>query len=148
MQTYTTFRRTLLGDIMRLIDEIRAQIQAFIDDSLTARELEGWLDSVVDESHAEKSGESRRLAGQAYALLAELSYGDRSMQEVKAELLQLLRESNTGTVTMTVERTIDGRRSIVGVATYATITFPAGDLLEIGTSADTAHGAPLALTAS
>lgn len=74
---------------MRLADEVCEQIQAFIDGCLAPHELAGWLDSVADEVHVDDSA-TRHLTGQAYILLAELGYGDRTIKDVREELSGLV----------------------------------------------------------
>src|SRR4051812_26758910 len=83
---------------MLLADEVRRQIQAFVRGSVTNRELEGWLDSVASELQEPGEESSRRLAGHVYVLLAELGYGDRTLDSVRSEVQRLLGEpdaSNT-----------------------------------------------------
>jgi hypothetical protein len=79
--------------MMRLADEVREQIQAFIDGRLQSRELQGWLDSVADEVHADRDGTVRQLTGEVYVVLAELGYGDRTIESAVGELMRLLTES-------------------------------------------------------
>lgn len=80
---------------MRLADEVRTKLKAFVDGNLSAHELAGWLDSVADEIHADDDPTLRRRIGQVYILLAELSYGDRTAESVRNEVETLLRQAET-----------------------------------------------------
>jgi hypothetical protein len=71
---------------MRLADEVRAEIQAFVAGRISAHELEGWLDSVAHEVHAEKDLVLRPLTDRTFSLLAEISYGDRTVDDARLEL--------------------------------------------------------------
>jgi hypothetical protein len=75
---------------MPLAEEVREQIQAFIDDRLQSRELEGWLDSIADDVEADPDVSTRHLIGQVYVVLAEIGYGDRTIDSAVGELRRLL----------------------------------------------------------
>ncbi len=75
---------------MRLADEVRAEIQAFATRRLDARELEGWLDTVAPEIHAGGDADLRALADRTLSLLAEVSYGDRTVDDARLELAALI----------------------------------------------------------
>jgi hypothetical protein len=81
---------------MPLTDEVRAQIAAFADGSLSARELTGWLDSVAPELHSAGHEHLRRLVGEVYVVLAELGYGDRTAENARSEVAQLTSRISTG----------------------------------------------------
>lgn len=74
---------------MPLADEIRAEIQAFVAGRHGVYELEGWLDSVAAEVHAEGDATLRALTDRAFSLLAEVSYGDRTVEDARRELAAL-----------------------------------------------------------
>jgi hypothetical protein len=78
---------------MPLADDVREQIQAFIDGHLQSRELEGWLDSVAEEVHADPDRTVRQLIGEVYIVLAEIGYGDRTIDSAVDELRRLLTRS-------------------------------------------------------
>lgn len=80
---------------MRLADEVRAQLNAFVDGSLSAHELAGWLDSVAPELHAPGAENPRRLVGQVYVVLSELGYGDRTAESARAEVAEVLSDVDT-----------------------------------------------------
>jgi hypothetical protein len=75
---------------MRLADEVRAQLEAFVDGCLSANKLAGWLDSAAPELHASGGESLRRVVGQVYVVLAELDYGDRTGESTRAEVAKLL----------------------------------------------------------
>ena len=75
---------------MRLADEVRAEIQAFVSGRIGVHELEGWLDSVAAEVHATEDAGLRELTDRAYSLLAEMSYGDRTAEDAHRELVTLI----------------------------------------------------------
>lgn len=75
---------------MRLADEVRGQIQAFITNDLSPRDLEGWLDSAAEEIHADADPSVRQLTGRVYIVLAEISDGGLSVQDGRVELHDLL----------------------------------------------------------
>ena len=75
---------------MRLADEVRAEIQAFATGRIGEHELEGWLDSVATDVHASGDPVLRTLTDRTYSLLAEASYGDRSVEDVRQELERLV----------------------------------------------------------
>jgi hypothetical protein len=79
---------------MLIADEVRGQIHAFVGGHLSARELEGWLDSVAPELHGPGEERSRHLAGQVYVLLAELGYGDRTPESARSTIQRLLSEAD------------------------------------------------------
>lgn len=79
---------------MRLADEVRVQIEAFVEGCLSARVLEGWLDSIADEIHANGDPTLRQWNGQVYVLLAELGYGDRTAESARHELQTLLDQAD------------------------------------------------------
>lgn len=74
---------------MRLAGEVHAEIQAFVSGRLGARDLEGWLDSVAAEVHAEEDPDLRALTDRTYSLLAEVGYGDRTVEDARRELAVL-----------------------------------------------------------
>jgi hypothetical protein len=74
---------------MPLADEIRVEIQAFIAGRRGAYELGGWLDSVAAEVHAEGDATLRALTDRAFSLLAEVSDGDRTVEDARRELAAL-----------------------------------------------------------
>lgn len=84
---------------MRLADEVRDQIEAFVEGELAPVELSGWLDSVADEVGATKDAPLQSLVGQTYTLLAERSYGDRTTADVRDELAVLMRGRTTHAAT-------------------------------------------------
>jgi hypothetical protein len=83
---------------MRLADEVHAEIQAFVSGRLAARDLEGWLDSAAPEIHAEGDDGLRTLTDRAFSLLAELSYGDRTVEDVRQALGTLVSTPPAGIV--------------------------------------------------
>src|SRR4051794_38949249 len=78
---------------MRLADEVQAEIRAFVSGRSGARELEGWLDSIAAEVHAEDDPDLRALTDRAYSVLAEVGYGDRSLEGARRELAALVAAS-------------------------------------------------------
>jgi hypothetical protein len=80
---------------MRLADEVRAEIQAFVAGRISVHELEGWLDSVAHEVHAEKDPVLRPLTDRTYSLLAEISYGDRTVNDARRELERLVNSTTS-----------------------------------------------------
>lgn len=79
---------------MRLSDEVRAEIQAFVAGRIGEHELEGWLDSVSAEVHTQGDSELRALTDRTYSLLAEVSYGDRTIEDARQELALLTSAPN------------------------------------------------------
>src|SRR5690349_3810795 len=79
---------------MRLTDEVRGQIQAFIDGRLNPHELEGWLDSVAEEVHSDPHPNLRQLVGRVYLVLAEASDGLMSLDDARADLSSQLTSSS------------------------------------------------------
>lgn len=71
---------------MHLADEVRAEIQAFVAGRIGEHELEGWLDSASAEVHAQGDPELRALTDRTYSLLAEVSYGHRTVECSRQEL--------------------------------------------------------------
>ena len=59
---------------MRLADEVRAEIEAFVAGRIGEHELEGRLDSASAEIHAQGDTDLRALTDRTYSLLAEVSY--------------------------------------------------------------------------
>ena len=78
---------------MRLTDEIHVEIQAFVSGRIAARDLEGWLDCASAEVHAPETPDLRALTDRAYSLFAEVSYGDRSVEDARREMGKLLAET-------------------------------------------------------
>lgn len=78
---------------MRLADEVRDQIQSFMDGNIDSQQLTGWLDSVSDEIDADEDRKLRELAGATYTLVAEFGYGHRTWSELCADLGRALDES-------------------------------------------------------
>jgi hypothetical protein len=77
---------TLRGSTMRLAAEIHAEMQAFVTGRIGVHDLEGGLDSVAAEVHAEGDTALRALTDRTYALLAEISYGDRTVEDARRSL--------------------------------------------------------------
>ena len=77
---------------MPLVDEVHAQLKAFVDGRLSAHELAGWLDSVAAELHTPGEERPRRVVGQVYVALSELGYGDRTAKSTRAVVVRLLGE--------------------------------------------------------
>lgn len=75
---------------MRLADEVRADIQAFASGRIGEHELEGWLDCASAEVHAQKDSDLRALTDRTYSLLAEVSYGDRTVGDARQELAKFV----------------------------------------------------------
>jgi hypothetical protein len=71
---------------MHLADEVRAEIQAFVSGRIGEHELEGWLDSALAKVHAQADPDLRALTDRAYSLLAEVTYGDRTVHDARQEL--------------------------------------------------------------
>ena len=69
--------------------EVRAEIQAFVSGRIGEHELEGWLDSVSAEVHAQGAPDLRALTDRAYSLLAEVGYVDRTIDDARGELAKL-----------------------------------------------------------
>ena len=90
---------------MHLADEVNDQILAVVAGRLKARELEGWLDSVAPEVHAEENPQLRSLTDRAFTLLAEVGYGDRTIDDARHQLDGLLR-SGSGTDPSTGEEVV------------------------------------------
>lgn len=86
--------RDRVVDVAALSAEVRDQIQSFIDGRLPHRELEGWLDCVSEEVHASGDPALRRLTDRAFTLLAEMGYGDRTLDEVRTELTLAVRPTD------------------------------------------------------
>jgi hypothetical protein len=79
---------------MTLVDEVSAQLKAFVGGRLSAHELAGWLDSVAPELHALGEEGPRRAVGHVYVVLAELSHGDRTVESARDEVTKLLNSDN------------------------------------------------------
>jgi hypothetical protein len=71
---------------MRLADEVREQIQLYMDGDLSSEQLMGWLDSVSDEIDAANDPTLHRLVGTIYTVVAEFGYGHRTWIELRGEL--------------------------------------------------------------
>jgi hypothetical protein len=92
---------------MHLADEVRAEIQAFASGRIGAHQLEGWLDSIAAEVHADGGPDLRALTDRSYSLLAELSYGDRTIEDARRELPKLVSIPNdAGPASSRAETTI------------------------------------------
>jgi hypothetical protein len=78
---------------MRLADEVRDQIQSFMDGNIDSQQLTGWLDSVSDEIDADHDQRLRELAGATYTIVAEFGYGHRTWIELCGALGRALDES-------------------------------------------------------
>jgi hypothetical protein len=77
---------------MRLADEVREQLEAFVVGKLSSHEVAGWLDSIAPELHAVGQGHLRHLVGQVYVLLSELGCGDRTAESTRTEVARLCSE--------------------------------------------------------
>src|SRR5262245_31482338 len=75
---------------MRLADEVHAEIQSFVSGLIDEHELEGWLDCASAEIHAQGEPDLRTLTDRAYSLLAEVGYGDRTVEDARGELAKLV----------------------------------------------------------
>ena len=114
---------------MPLADEVREQIEAFVKGRLAARALEGWLDSVADEIHSDDDPSLRQRVGQVYILLAELSYGDRTLENTQAEVAMLVGEASTAHVHGVLQSVgiITGSASIEGYGELTIGSTPSWD---------------------
>ena len=79
---------------MRLADEVHAEILSFVSGRINEHELEGWLDCASAEVHAQGDPDLRALTDRAYSLLAEVSYGDRTVEDARDELSSLVSSPN------------------------------------------------------
>lgn len=87
-----------VGPANGVAGEVRERLRAFVDGSLSAHELAGWLDSVAPELHAPGAENLRRIVGQVYVVLSELGYGDRTAEGTRTEVATLLRQADTPNV--------------------------------------------------
>lgn len=71
---------------MALIDEAVQVVRAYVAGDITRTVLEDWLAHQAQAVADEDGDDASALFGEAYALLAEFSYGHRTEPEVRAEL--------------------------------------------------------------
>lgn len=75
---------------MNLDQELQHRITAAVNARAGLRDLRAWLGAHVQDVEDANNQEMGRLAGHAWALLAEYEYGHRDEESVQTELRNLL----------------------------------------------------------
>ena len=75
---------------MNLVQELRVQIRAYLDNRLSLLDLQDWLGAHVQSLADESGAEFQDLSGSTWLLISEWLSCDRSEDSVRAELARLV----------------------------------------------------------
>ncbi len=75
---------------MNLVQELRVQIRAYLENRLSLLDLQDWLGTHVQALADDSSAEFQDLSGSAWLLISEWLSCDRGEASVRAELARLV----------------------------------------------------------